>query len=193
MRFIYSKQDFSNANRAQENCYLLSNGLGGFSSLTAAYSATRNDHALLMGSRTAPNDRVNLVHRMSETLQAGEERFWLSTQDFADSTPSEDGYRHISSFVYEFVPRWEYDVKGIRVTRQIAMAYGVNAAAVVYRIENRSKTSCTLTVRPWFQMASKGNAPQAPWKGTFENGWVEANDLRVCVKTDTDLSARPFA
>ena len=36
MKFIYSKQDFGTASRAQENCYLLSNGLGGFSDLTAA-------------------------------------------------------------------------------------------------------------------------------------------------------------
>ena len=107
MKFVYSKQDFASSARAQENCYLLSNGLGGFSSLTGAYSATRNDHALLMGARVAPNDRVNLVHRMSETLEVGEKSYWLSTQDFADGSESEDGYRHISSFVYEYVPRWE--------------------------------------------------------------------------------------
>ena len=91
MKFVYSKQDFSSAARAQENCWLLSNGLGGFSDLTAAYSATRNDHALLMGSRTAPNDRVNLVHRLSEKL-IGKETVFLSTQEFADGTAAEDGF-----------------------------------------------------------------------------------------------------
>ena len=188
MKFVYSKQDFCSAERAQENCYLLSNGLGGFSSLTGAYSATRNDHALLMGARVAPNDRVNLVHRMSEILTAGEKTWWLSTQDFADGTVAEDGYCHISSFVVEYIPRWEYDVEGMHVTRQIAMAQGQNASAVLYRVENRSKAECTLTCRPFFQMASKGNAPRKPFEITFDNGYISASGLSVWVKTDAALN-----
>ncbi len=188
MKFVYSKQDFMTAARAQENCYLLSNGLGGFSSVTAAYSVTRNDHALLMGSRTAPNDRVNLVHRMSENLTVGQKQFWLSTQDFADETPSEDGYRHISSFVYEYAPRWEYDVEGVHVTRQVAMGHGENTAAVLYRIENRSKVSCTLNAQPWFVFQPKGSARQEFCQVAFENSLVCADDLSVRVFTDGELS-----
>ena len=41
MRWIYGKQDFSTIERGQENCYLLTNGLGGFSSLTMTGSAAR--------------------------------------------------------------------------------------------------------------------------------------------------------
>ena len=188
MKFVYSKQDFASRGRAQENCYLQSNGLGGFSDLTGAYSATRNDHAVLMAARVSPNDRVNLVHRMSECLAVGEKAYWLSTQDFADGTAAEDGYRHISSFVVEYVPRWEYDVEGIHVTRQVAMAYGMNAAAVLYRVENRSNASCTLSARPFFQMASKGNAPQEPFEIAYENGHVSASGLSIWVKTDALLA-----
>ena len=188
MKFVYSKQDFSSASRSQENCYLLSNGLGGFSDLTAAYSATRNDHALLMAARVAPNDRVNLVHRMSEQLTAGKKAYWLSTQDFADEISSEDGYRYISSFVYQYAPRWEYDVEGIHVTRQVAMAHGKNAAAVLYRIENRSKADCTFRAEPWFQMASKGDAPKKPFAIAYENGHVSGSGLAVRIKTDAQMA-----
>lgn len=31
MKWIYGKQDFKTLSRGQENCYLLTNGLGGFS------------------------------------------------------------------------------------------------------------------------------------------------------------------
>ena len=48
MRWIYGKQDFNTIARGQENCYLLTNGLGGFSSMTMTGSAARNDHAVLM-------------------------------------------------------------------------------------------------------------------------------------------------
>ena len=60
MRWIYGKQDFSTIERGQENCYLLTNGLGGFSSLTMTGSAARNDHALLMACIQAPNHRYNM-------------------------------------------------------------------------------------------------------------------------------------
>ena len=190
MKFVYSKQDFTSAERAQENCWLLSNGLGGFVTVTSAYSVTRNDHALLMAARVAPNDRVNLVHRMSESLTVGDALHWLSTQDFADGTSSEDGYRHLSAFVWQYAPRWEYDVEGVHVTRQVACAHGSNASAVLYRIENRSGKACTFTAEPWFQMASKGNAPQKMLNYVYENGCVSAEGLQVYVKTDALLQQK---
>ena len=34
MKWIYGRQDWKTLERGLENCYLLTNGLGGFSSLT---------------------------------------------------------------------------------------------------------------------------------------------------------------
>ena len=41
MRFVYGKQEMRSLSRSQESCFLLTNGLGGYASLTAAYSANR--------------------------------------------------------------------------------------------------------------------------------------------------------
>ena len=68
MKFLYSPQQLSRLERAEETCWLLTNGLGGFSSLTAAFSAARCDHSLLMSCEQAPNKRRNLIHRLSEQL-----------------------------------------------------------------------------------------------------------------------------
>ena len=87
MRFVYGRQDAPDRVRAQENCYLLTNGLGGYSSLSGAFSMTRADQGLLVAARTAPNDRVTLVARLQETLWLGDDEYYtLSTQDFADDT-----------------------------------------------------------------------------------------------------------
>ena len=48
MRFVYSRQDMPDLSRAQENCYLLTNGLGGYSALSAAFSMTRADQGFLV-------------------------------------------------------------------------------------------------------------------------------------------------
>ena len=187
MKFVFGKQDMVTAARAQENCWLLGNGLGGFSSTTAAFSATRNDHGILVAARTAPNDRVNLVHHLSEKLIWGETETWLSTQDFADGRESEDGWRHLSSFVVDYGPRWTYDVGGIRMERRCAIAEGSNTVAVTYSLENRSGESCTVAVTPWMQFAPKGSAPQENFKLRFASGKISGNGLQVRIKTDAEL------
>ena len=41
MRFLYGKQEMRTLARSQESCFLLTNGLGGYASLTCAYLANR--------------------------------------------------------------------------------------------------------------------------------------------------------
>ncbi len=48
MKFIYGKQDWKTLERGEENCYLLTNGLGGFSAMTMTGAVARNDHAVFM-------------------------------------------------------------------------------------------------------------------------------------------------
>ena len=50
MRFVFGKQEMRTLARSQESCFLLTNGLGGFASLTAAYSANRCDQGLLIAA-----------------------------------------------------------------------------------------------------------------------------------------------
>ena len=42
MRFLYGKQEMRTLQRSQENCFLLTNGLGGYVCLTSAYSVSRS-------------------------------------------------------------------------------------------------------------------------------------------------------
>lgn len=153
MDFLFGRQDFAGEN-AQQNCFLLANGLGGYCSLSAAFSATRNDHAFLMACLRAPTARFDLVHRLSEQLDAGGQRLWLSTQDKAGA-PAEDGWRHLILMDAEG-PCWVYEAEGVRVTRRVAIQYGANTAAVRYTIENGSASPCALTVTPWLRFVPKG-------------------------------------
>ena len=178
--------------RAQENCFLLTNGLGGFASLTAAFSVTRNDHGLLLAARTAPNDRVNLVHRLEEKL-IGKESCHLSTQEFADGTPAETGYRQLSAFIWENGPVWHYEIGGVTVTRRMAMGFEKNITAVCYQVENGSDTPVTLEVIPWMQLAPKGDAPQKPYRIYFGSKKVTGNGLRAHIKTNGTWEKFPTA
>lgn len=189
MRFVFGKQDMLSLERAQEGCWLLTNGLGGYMSASAAFSVTRCDQAVLMAAVTAPNQRVNTVQRLSEELTVGERRTFLSTQTFANGTPPEEGYKHLSSFVWDGEPVWTYHVDGVQVKRRCAMEYGTNTAAVIYEIENRSDAPCTLRVTPFCLFAPKGEAAKTPpvWRDCALHG----GGYTLSVSTNGTVRAAP--
>ena len=101
MKWIYGKQDWKTLERGMENCWLLTDGLGGYSSLTVTGAAARGDHALFMACVRSPGQQVNMVHRLRETLERGEQKWLLSTQEFADGSA---GY-HLDKDTTS-IPRW---------------------------------------------------------------------------------------
>lgn len=187
MDFIYTRQDMPTLERAQENCFLCTNGLGGYASLSHGFSMTRGDQGLLISARTAPNHRLNLVARLGEELCMAGRKEWLSTQQFAGDEPAEDGYRWVSSLVVGDAPRWTYDIRGVRVTRRLAMARERNTTAVQYTIENLKKEPCTLHVRPWMLGFEKGHAPQEPWGMTLEQGCIITHGEKVYLSTNGSI------
>ena len=152
MRFVYGKQDWVTRERGQENVYLLTNGLGGFSSASMINSNVRNDQALLMACLRAPNLRCNMVNRLEECLDG----VHLSSQEFAGGDQDEEGYRYLNSFVFEDYPEWTFQVGGVEAVKTIAMAPGKNLVAVQYRLENHTDREAVLTVVPHLQFVPKG-------------------------------------
>lgn len=155
MKWIYGRQDWKTLERGLENCYLLTNGLGGFSSLTMTGAVARNDHSVFMACTKAPNHRVNMVHRIKEELSIGKTKHVLSTQEFADGT-KEEGYRYLTEFSFGILPLWRYLTSGIEIEKEIAMAQGSNQIAVNYHLKNRGQKEAVLCVTPFFQFEPKG-------------------------------------
>ena len=155
MKWIYGRQDWKTLERGLENCYLLTNGLGGFSSLTMTGAVARNDHSVFMVCTKAPNHRVNMVHRIKEELGIGESKYVLSTQEFADGT-KEEGYRYLTEFSFETFPVWNYLISGVEMEKEIVMAQGSNQIALNYHLKNRGQEEAVLCVTPFFQFEPKG-------------------------------------
>ena len=155
MKWIYGRQDWKTLERGLENCYLLTNGLGGFSSLTMTGAVARNDHSVFMACTKVPNHRINMIHRMKEELDIGESKYVLSTQEFADGT-KEEGYRYLTEFSFEILPSWRYLINGVEIEKEIVMAQGSNQIAVNYHLKNRGQKEAVLCVTPFFQFEPKG-------------------------------------
>lgn len=191
MKWIYGKQDWKTMERGQENCFLMTNYLGGFSSLTMLGSVTRNDHALLMGCTHAPNHRYNMVHRLAEELTIGEESYGISTQEFAEGT--EEGYRYLSCFTYEDTPVWRFQVKGVEIQKEMGLKRGDNTLGLRYEIHNRGRAVCQLTLTPFFQFTPKGQEPQESQRFTFcrEEGRISSNGLSLYLRTNGSVTGFP--
>ena len=190
MRWVYGKQDWKTFERGQENCYLMTNGLGGFSSLTMTGSAVRNDHAFLMACTKAPNNRYNVIHRIAEQIETEECVYTISTQEFADGS-REEGYRWLCEFSYEDTPVWRYLVNGIEIEKEAAMRHGENTVAVIYRVRNRSRREIRLAVTPFVQFVSKGNDVGADQRFQFEADRIRSGGMTLSVRTDGEAEKIP--
>ncbi len=191
MKFLYGKQNMRSLSRAQEGSFLLTNGLGGYASVSSAFSVNRCDQGVLVSAVKAPNERINMVHRLSETLCMGDTKVFLSTQEFADGTDAEEGYRYLSSFAYEYVPCWVYHVSGVKIKRQCAMAYGENTAAVHYLIENLSDQPCTLQVKPYLKFEPKEQAIEKKKSFAYSEGRITDRKYDLYISTNGKLEQSP--
>lgn len=190
MKWIYGKQDWKTMERGQENCYLMTNGLGGFSSMTMIGSAARNDHALLMGCILAPNHRYNMIHRMAEVLESDEREYVISSQEFADGS-REEGYCYLSGFTYEDTPVWRFHTGGVEIRKEAGMKIGANTLALRYEIRNRSKAECSFTVTPYFQFISKGSRLDKGQQFVRAGGCISSNGLNLHFRTNGEVEDIP--
>ena len=185
MKFYYPRKDLLADDGIRINTFLLTNGLGGYVSTSAGFAASRCDHGLLVAAVKAPNERIGLVHRMAEVLEAGA-CYPLTCQDFADGR-QEKGEEYLTAYSYEYVPRWEYEAGGVKVIRQCAMQMQKNTSAVVYTIENTTNQACTLRLTPFFKFAPKEDALKAPVELTYEDGCVTGNGYKLYIRTNGAL------
>lgn len=199
-RWVYGKQDWKTYERGQENCYLMTNGLGGFSSMTMTGSAARNDHAFLMACVKAPNNRYNMVHRLAEAVELKGEKYVISSQEFADGS-REEGYRYLTEFSYEDTPVWLFHVNGVEIRKEAALKQGENTVALCYRIANRTREDVRFLVTPFYQFTPKGSEPEEGQKFSLniaENGTkggvccrIESSGRSLFLRTDGQIEEIP--
>lgn len=184
MKFVYGKQDWKTLERGEENCYLMTNGLGGFSSLSMIASCSRNDQAVLMACLHSPNHRYNMIHRFTEVLCVGGKEYFLSSQETANHIGAEDGYRYQTGFSYEDYPQWTYLTEGVEVIRTIVLMQGSNTVGISYRLRNRSGKDISLKVMPHLQFMPKGGRLSREQVFTVTDGKISANGMNLHYRTN---------
>ena len=187
MKFVYGKQDWSTFQRGEETCFLMTNGLGGFSSLTAIGSCARVEHGVLMACEHAPNRRVQMIQRLKEELVLAGQSFPLSSQDFGDPARREDGRAHQVGFTFRDYPRWTCLVRGAEVVKCFALMPGENTVALIYEVHNRSRQDVALRVTPHLRFVPKGAAMEPGQAFTLEEDCVASNGRALYFHTNGEV------
>ncbi|MGA2443264.1 MAG: amylo-alpha-1,6-glucosidase, partial [Tepidisphaeraceae bacterium] len=118
--------------------WLLTNGIGGFASGTVVGCNTRRYHGLLCAALTPPVGRMMMLNRLGEIIRLpGPEELPLefSINQFGQ-TFHPRGDRYLRRFELETtLARWEYEIEGIRVIKEIQMPWRNNAVGIRYTID----------------------------------------------------------
>ncbi|MUK91175.1 amylo-1,6-glucosidase [Aliivibrio fischeri] len=196
MNISLSKANFRDMNRLEESNYLLTNGLGGYSSLTLAGSCSRNDHALFMGSLVAPNSRFCFVRHLDDRLTlANGTSHPLSSQAKVNPYDTVDSSLLFDNFSQTYLPQYTYRIDGIEITKTIVMAQGVNRLGVEYRVFNPLKHPFTLDITPKYHFCAKGEALSKEQAFIHQEGKVSSNGQTLHYRhngSNTALSAPSY-
>ena len=158
MKFSLDGSYFTDIDAAESGCFLITNGLGGYSCLDLACGTSRNDHALFMAAVKAPNVRHNMITNVLADIKIDKTSYTLSTQRTHDGTYTQ-GYSHIENVCYEnnsFSITYKFD--DVRLVLDIIMVHKDNTVMLDYHIINPNRHDIVLTLTPLLRFTPK-NTP----------------------------------
>ena len=125
--------------------WLLTNGIGGFSSSTILGSNTRKYHGLLVAALTPPARRFLIFSKIDESIEINAKRYDLYT-NICENYISH-GYKYQETFEKDYLPIFKYKVPGAEISKVICMEHGKNTVGVYYKIKTKSNKA-KLTLAP---------------------------------------------
>lgn len=123
--------------------WLITNGIGGFSSSTIIGANTRKYHGLLIVPLNPPANRYLILSKLDESIEIRGKKYDLYT-NICESYISH-GYKYQEAFEKDNYPTFKYKVAGVEIEKSICMEYNENTVGVYYKIKNgRYKAKLTL-------------------------------------------------
>lgn len=113
--------------------WILTNGIGGYSSSTILGANTRKYHGLLVAPLDPPGRRYLLLSKLDESLIIGENSYMLGT-NMCPNYISE-GFKNQISFEKDTTAKYEYQVKDVNIKKEICLVYGENTVCVKYEVK----------------------------------------------------------
>jgi len=173
---LYSVETYGELQVQLQQEWLIANGIGGFACGTVVGCNTRRYHGLLCAALLPPVGRFLMLNRLDESLRVqGEEDRVLefSINQFGDKFHPR-GDRYLRRFDMEIaLARWEYEIEGVRVIKEIQMPWRNNVVGIRYSIDPGDR-AVELSLMPFARMMDFHALRHE--KATFE----ETHGSRTC-------------
>lgn len=125
--------------------WIVTNGIGGFSSSTVIGANTRKYHGLLIAPLTPPARRFLVLSKLDESIEIRNKKYDLYTN--IGKTYISHGYEYQEEFRRDYVPIFKYKVGKVEITKMVCMENGHNTVGIFYKIKNEG-TKAKLTLAP---------------------------------------------
>jgi predicted glycogen debranching enzyme len=155
------------AQRMIDTEWIVTNGLGGYSSSSVSGSNTRRYHGVLVAALPNPLGRMIMVSGLHESI--------AGASGTRTSIDRENAGRFVRAFRLEIgLPVWELAADGVVVEKRLWMPHGQNTTIVQYRL--LEGTSASLEIRPGLHFrgyeASVDSTPPTRYDVEARNGFV---------------------
>lgn len=144
---MFDRTTIGNYQDALSKEWLLTNGLGGYSSSTIIGMNTRKYHGLLIAPINPPWERKLVISKFEEEISIGETKFHLSTNEYPGVIHPK-GYIHLQQFLLDPFPTFFYSLPELSVKKIVFMPHKKNAVIVNYKILNHTKKSAKIRIFP---------------------------------------------
>jgi predicted glycogen debranching enzyme len=115
--------------------WIVTNGLGGYSSLSVAGVITRRYHGVLVAALPNPLGRLVMLNHLGESLVVGDTTTALNTEERVAGKIDVEGSANIVDVRLEGgLPVWEYSIDGVRIEKRVLMPYRQNTVHLSYRL-----------------------------------------------------------
>lgn len=182
---ITNDKSFENGYKKE---WLVTNGIGGYAMSTINGMNTRKYHALLVAAVGESNERYVVLPKINEEIEVNRNSYTISTNECPNYI--EKGYRFEKCFAREYLPEFFYDVHGVQIIKEIAMAHGENKVAVSYTVKANNnnaklKLSPLVNFRNFHEVKSMYYANQEEQDGTVKIKLNSKNNLFMKISEGT--------
>ena len=125
--------------------WLITNGIGGYSSSTIIGANVRKYSGLLIAPLTPPARRFLILSKIDESLEVRGRKYDLYTNVGKEYISK--GFEYQEEFEKEIVPTFKYKVGTTQITKTICMEYGKNTVGVHYKVKTGG-AKAKLTLAP---------------------------------------------
>ncbi len=127
--------------------WLVTNGIGGYSSSTVLGMNTRKYHGLLVAALNPPSGRTVCCAKMDEEVLADGDVCALGTNEFRDAVFPQ-GHLLLKGFSISPFPRHVYNAKDVEIRKIVFMPRDKNATIVIYNIVNKNEFEVRFRIYP---------------------------------------------